>query len=68
MSKLGDALGGLFCSHLWEEVLDGDKPGVQDTAAILNFKDVRCRKCGKARRMTRQQYVQHLIETNRFGA
>jgi hypothetical protein len=62
-------LGALFCSHLWDEVHDGRaKAGVKDTAMIINFKDVRCRKCGKETRMGRQQYVQHLIETKRFGA
>ena len=56
----------LFCSHYWQEIPDSAKVQAKDTGVMLNFKDVRCRKCGKQKRMTRQAYVQHLIETDRF--
>lgn len=57
----------LFCSHYWQEIPDDAKVAAKDTGVMLNFKDVQCRKCHKQKRMTRQQYVQHLIETDRFN-
>ena len=56
----------LFCKHYWVEVPDNAKAKAKDTAVILNFKDVTCKKCGKEVRLTRQAYVQHLMETDRF--
>ena len=64
---MANPLKAMFCSHWWEEAPEV-KGSVKDTGILLNFKDVRCNKCGKQTRMTRQQFVQHLIETKRFAA
>ena len=56
----------IICSHYWVEVADTAKVKAKDTAVLLNYKDVTCKKCGKQARLTRQAYVQHLMETDRF--
>ena len=64
---MANPLKSLLCSHRWEEQPEV-KGVVMDTGILLNYKDVVCSKCGKKTRMTRQQFVQHLIETKRFAA